>query len=173
MREFLIKDKCRECGSVDVYSHGSTAKGTARKRCNTCGKTWQNGYLRSPKEAAEAKALMEYANYHPHPEVRKILSNCLIHIPNGGFRKPGEAKHLKAQGVKPGISDYFLAYPARPYHGMWLELKRSNRALSKLSAEQKEWLLRMESFGYKSVVAYGAQDAIQHINQYLSFGDVR
>ncbi len=78
-----------------------------------------------------------------------------------------EAKSLKAQGVKSGVSDYFLAYPLAGYHGLWIELKRVAKARSVVSEAQRIWLGSMKSLGYKAMVAYGAQDASDKINEYL------
>lgn len=120
-----------------------------------------------PTEAQEAKLLMQSCWRHPNMEHREILREYLIHIPNGGSRHMLEAKNLKAQGVKAGVSDYFLAYPLKGYHGLWIELKRVVKAKPVVSKTQKEWLARTEGLGYKGVIAYGAQDALDKINEYL------
>lgn len=47
-------------------------------------------------EADEQQAVVEWCDLKGVP---------IFHIPNGGFRHPAEAKHLKAQGVKAGVPD--------------------------------------------------------------------
>lgn len=117
--------------------------------------------IKCPTEASEAKAFWEWAQYHP------IVKNYLFAIPNGGSRNVREAKNLKAQGVKPGISDYFLAHPAQGKHGMSIELKRANKTISRLTLEQAMWLGQCERMGYATKVAYGAQEAIKAVEEYL------
>lgn len=100
---------------------------------------------------------MQWAKLHP------ICKDHLIHI---------EARNLKLEGVKSGVSDYFLAYPMevigqalrRNCGGLWLKLKTSSGRLSK---PQIEWLERMERRGYAAVAAYGWEAARSAIRAYL------
>ena len=69
-------------------------------------------------------------------------------------------------GLKRGVSDYFLAYPVNPFHGLWLELKRTGRR-SRVSAEQLMWQERTRKVGYMSVTAYGWEQAKEFIEEYL------
>lgn len=115
-----------------------------------------------PLESKEAISLISIARYNP------ILRHHLIAIPNGGYRNEREAAKLKREGVKAGVSDYFLAFPVRKFHGLWLELKRKNKSTSRLSEAQKIWIDRMISCGYCAEVAYGADHAIKIINDYLN-----
>ena len=125
--------------------------------------------IKIPLEVHEAIALTEWANLHP------VCKHDLIAIPNGGYRNPREAKSLVRQGVKKGVSDYFLSIPRHGgtgysfslLCGLWIELKRRDPKVSKLSAEQTAWLVRKRGQGYGAVVAYGAEEAIQYIEQYL------
>lgn len=112
-------------------------------------------------EMLEQIAIIQWARYQAIPR------DCLIAIPNGGSRHPVEAKNLKRQGVRPGVSDLFLAYPVPPYAGLWIELKRPAPHKSVISPAQEEWLQRMRQVGYAGHVAYGSVDAIQKIIHYL------
>lgn len=125
-----------------------------------------------PTEEQEHLALMQWARLHP------ICKDYLIHIPNGGYRHKGEAKKLKAMGVKAGVSDFFLAYPVTyrisnerftPLNGLWLELKRST-ASAKATTAQLEWLYSMQNRGYGVNIAYGWEQAKQIIEYYLGEG---
>ena|SRR6185312_8341360 len=114
-----------------------------------------------PTEEQEHFALMDWLTYRPS------IKSHFIHIPNGGSRHILEAKKLKRMGVKKGVSDFFLAQPAHPYAGLWIELKRKNKKIMP-SKEQQEWIDLMNAAGYKAVICYGAQEAIDQINAYLT-----
>lgn len=113
-----------------------------------------------PTEAAEGRALMKWASFHP------VCRDYLIHIPNGGSRSSAkEGANLKAQGVKAGVSDYFLAYPCGKRHGMWIELKRCGK--SNVSLAQSAWIELMKSNGYEAGVCWGWEEARVVIENYL------
>jgi VRR-NUC domain len=87
----------------------------------------------------------------------------LFHIPNGGHRFAAEAKRLKAQGVRAGVSDFFLSIPAGGRHGLWVELKASDGSLTDL---QREWLEKKAAQGYGACAAYGADAAVEAMVRY-------
>ena len=111
-------------------------------------------------EYQEGINLMQWALYHP------IAKNHLIHIPNEGKRSWKEGKKKKQEGIKSGVSDYFLAYPSNNKHGLWIELKRRSKQ-AKLTENQAIWLVRMEKSGYATKVAYGWEEAKKFILEYL------
>lgn len=105
------------------------------------------------------------------------LSDYLFHIPNGGARRALEAARLQAQGVKAGVSDYFLPLPVRSgvkradgsipvvsYAGLWVELKAEGGRVTK---DQSRWLLRMHRAGYCAVLAFGWHEAARAAGNYL------
>lgn len=114
-----------------------------------------------PTEAQEAVCLKKWSDLHP------IAKEFLFHIPNGGSRNKIEARNLKLQGTKSGVSDYFFAYPSSGKYGLWLELKRKDKKLSKVSKNQNEWLRKMKEQNYDCFVAYGWEDACKKIISYL------
>lgn len=117
-----------------------------------------------PTESQEAKALLEWANLQPLAGGK--ISDYLVHIPNEGKRTFSFATKLKREGLKSGVSDYFLAYPVPPYGGLWIELKRrSNRA--KATVAQAAWLALMEQVGYAAKICYGWEQARAAIEGYL------
>jgi hypothetical protein len=116
---------------------------------------------RKKEEEQECIAFVARCKYHP------ILRKRLAHWPNGGSRHLLEAINLKKQGVKAGVSDYFLAHPVAPYHGLWLEMKRKNKKLAKISEAQQQWLDDMRTAGYAGHVAYGADEAWEICINYL------
>jgi hypothetical protein len=109
-------------------------------------------------ERQEQVTLIARAQYHP------ILRDYLFAIPNGGSRHPIEARNLKREGVKAGVSDLFLAYPSGMYNGFFLEMKRKG---GRLSANQKEWLQLVTNAGYAAGVAYSAAEAWKLLTNYL------
>lgn len=90
----------------------------------------------------------------------------LFHIPNGGKRGKCEAARFKAMGVKSGVPDLFLPVARGGYHGLWVELKRTKD--SRVSANQNEWIKALRQQGYSAEVAYGAGEAMELIEGYLS-----
>ena len=95
-----------------------------------------------------------------YPELR-----CLLAIPNGGARHITVARKLKAEGVRPGVPDLFLPLPIRGYcAGMWIEMKSPD---GKVSANQKDFMELMQWAGFKAIVCYSAQDAVDAIIAYM------
>lgn len=92
------------------------------------------------------------------------ITDFLAAIPNGGARHPAVAAKLKAEGVKSGVSDLFLAYPVAPYCGMWLELKARG---GRLTDAQREWIETMRSVGYFAICCVGFDEARVAIERYL------
>jgi len=100
-------------------------------------------------------------------------------IPNGGFRSGAGARNLSLSGVKAGVPDYFVAVPKSVQlgsmvvwrHGLFLELKRATNAQNKkggsVSKQQLEWGEALSVKGYAFAVAWGADEALQVVRDYL------
>ena len=99
----------------------------------------------------------------------------LLAIPNGAFYGGhwSVANKMKAEGVKKGVPDIFLpvvmqrselAYEVDS--GLWIEMKAGK---NKPSEQQKWWLEQLEKQGYVTRVCYSAEEAIEAIEDYLSF----
>lgn len=74
------------------------------------------------------------------------VGDYLLAIPNGGKRSgPREGARLKAEGVKPGVSDLLLPLRRHNCAGLWIELKAPKK---KPTPEQLAWIRRMELAGY-------------------------
>lgn len=106
-------------------------------------------------EAQEQEAVIEYCAWRKLP---------IFHIPNGGSRNKAEAAHLKRQGVKPGVPDLFLPVAAGGRHGLFIEMKAKG---GRLRDAQREWLALLAANGYEAVCCFGAESAIQTIEEYL------
>ena len=91
---------------------------------------------------------------------------ALFAIPNGGHRHMLTAVRLKAEGVRAGIPDLFLATPSKDglLKGLFLEMKADKGRESEAQIEVREFL---NEVGYWSVVCYGADEAIDCIKSYL------
>ena len=118
---------------------------------------------RVPSEADEQKALFEWAGWArgKFPELA-----LLYHCPNGGTRNPVEARHLKEQGVKPGVPDICLPVPNLHYAALYIELKR--RKGGRVSDEQRGWIAALNRAGNHAVVCKGWEEAKRVILEYLS-----
>jgi len=101
-----------------------------------------------------------------HFEVYPML-RYMFAIPNGGERNPIVAGKLKAEGVKRGVLDIFLPFPAVApgvprhfYNGLFVEMKIKP---NKPTDEQNEFMEAMQKSGYQCTVCYSwieAKDAI-------------
>ena len=93
----------------------------------------------------------------------KLVLN-LIAIPNGGARSRIEAAIMKGEGVTAGAADIGLFYPAKGYHGLFIEMKTPK---GKQQPSQKAWQQAVEVVGYKYVVCRSFEDFETEINAYL------
>ena len=118
----------------------------------------------APSEHDEQCALFAWAeaNADRWPELALMFA-----IPNGGHRHPAVAAQLKAEGVRAGVPDVLLLCRRGGYAGMALELKRRDHSNGP-TPEQRDWLARLNAAGYKTVVCYGADEAITAILHYLA-----
>lgn len=88
----------------------------------------------------------------------------LYHTPNGGSRNLAEAAKLKRMGVKPGIPDLFLPFPAGGWCGLWLEMKTEE---GRPTLCQRDWIEYLRSVGYCAYVCHNAGEAINALEDYL------
>jgi len=124
-----------------------------------------------PKEEREQQTVIEWAAWQENarPELRNLYA-----IPNGGHRHKAVAGKLKAQGVKRGVPDLFLAWPAAKkdnsgvFHGLYIEMKRERGG--RIEPEQQDWAERLIRAGYAHIFAKGADQAIAAIREYLGMG---
>jgi hypothetical protein len=93
----------------------------------------------------------------------------LFAIPNGGHRHKATAGKLKAEGVRAGIPDLFLAYPVvgmeQYFGGLFIEMKTQT---GRLSTKQKHWTEQLAEVGYAVAVCHGTEQAIKATRQYLA-----
>lgn len=134
-----------------------------------------------PLESVEQQHLIAWADATPYglridPDGRSRcahIGDWLFAIPNGGSRRKTagrvslEALRMRREGVRAGVPDLMLAIPSGSWHGLYMEMKRRDKRLSRVSPEQKEWLGRLRCMGYRVEVCYGADEAITLIREYL------
>jgi len=120
-------------------------------------------------EHDEQVAVIEWARYN------KGIHPCLewLHaIPNGAnlagnaSRRAAQMNKLKAEGLVPGISDLFLPWPSRGFHGFYIEMKRPGN-INGVRDGQKDFIAFVESAGYFAQVHDNAESAIEALKWYL------
>ena len=114
-------------------------------------------------EAEEQKALIQWAKFQEkkYPELKMIF-----HCPNESKRSARYGAELKRMGMAKGFPDLGLLVPNKKYAGLFIELKADKT--KSMTKEQKEWLEKLNSYGYKAVRCNGSEEAIQVIKRYLN-----
>jgi hypothetical protein len=122
-----------------------------------------------PTEGDECQWLLEWAAVTKYDGRR--LADLLIMIPNG-TKLFGDPKHraiqmarMKSQGFKVGVFDYLLPVAIVPFHGLWLEMKRTQGGV--VSATQMKFEALMRSLGWATLICAGWEQASRAILSYL------
>lgn len=120
-------------------------------------------------EDKEQETVFEWASYFP--KLKWMFS-----IPNGaslaGDKKARAIQmgRLKKQGLRTGVSDIFLPMQSTiesVYCGLFIEMKRREvDGRSRVSEDQSAFQTAMTLAGYKCVICYGADEAIEEIRKY-------
>jgi hypothetical protein len=84
--------------------------------------------------------------------------------PNGARVGIGQARKLKAEGLRAGICDWWLPYAAPGYQGLALEFKTR---IGRLSIAQTAYRKRLQSIGWRVEVCRSTEHAIAVVNDYL------
>lgn len=100
---------------------------------------------------------------------RPDLYELCYAVPNGGMRTAAVAGQMKATGQKSGYPDLGLDLARGRYHGLRIELKRSD-GTGKASVSQKQWQHRLEHAGYCYALCHGYAMAISVITAYADLG---
>lgn len=117
------------------------------------------------RKRSEATELEQVVSWCFHREWKYPDLKWIHHCPNGGKRQTREAARLKAQGVKPGVSDLHLPIPKGAYVGLYIEMKYNTGTIE---PEQKEWIKAMKAAGHFACVCYGYDYAVKVIEEYVS-----
>lgn len=144
--------------------------------------------LRWPLESEEQKAAWKWLATVPLKYSPGTLQDFCYMVPNGtqlagsGQRRAIYMSNLKAQGLRPGVSDLVIAYPIWGevagrciWPGAFIEMKRVREAYPGPAAlklavreEQKAFLTLMDSVGYWTAIAYGAEEFKALVRSYLN-----
>lgn len=104
-----------------------------------------------------------------HPELA-LAADRTFAIPNGGGRTKREGGRLKAEGVRPGVSDIFCSVARHTYeghlrHGLYIEMKS---LIGNASREQDEWIRESRAQGYAAHVCRGHEAAVRAWLEYVT-----
>lgn len=113
-------------------------------------------------ETEEQKIVMRWARVM---QSRYPALENLYHVPNEAKRSKTTASVLKAMGLRAGVPDLILDYPAGAYHGCRIELKHGS---NKPSTAQVDWLNRLQKVGYFVAVCYESEAAIKVLEKYVN-----
>jgi len=111
-------------------------------------------------------ALVKWLSYHP------IVREFFCKNNNEGKRTPLQGHYLKLLGLRSGVSDLFIYYPTKNYHGLWLEVKR-NKKYTPSERKAPTWIAQekfietVKSIGYQGLFCYGWNDGKRIIEDYL------
>jgi hypothetical protein len=83
---------------------------------------------------------------------------------NGVRLTISQARKAKREGNTKGVPDICLPCARKGYNGLYIELKKHG---GRASAEQKEFIRKLEYENYKAVVCYGSIEAIDVIKDYV------
>jgi hypothetical protein len=123
----------------------------------------------------EQKALVKWLNLHP------LLKNYFCKNDNEGPRKtivrddkvvPVGLYNAMGMGLRPGVSDIFIYWPTKTYHGLWLEVKRKKKySPSEMNTDtwkaQEVFQMHVKSVGYMAEFCFGWEDGKRIIENYL------
>lgn len=116
---------------------------------------YQKATGKIPYEEAEQMAVVSWL------KIKKIPH---IHVANERMASVQYKKKLKALGTYAGFPDLMVFLPNKT---LFIEMKRAKKSLSKVSAEQTEWIEILNMFDYaKAKVCYGSGEAIDFIKEH-------
>lgn len=121
---------------------------------------------KQPTESEIQQAVMRWwALSHKGLGVRH--ERLLMAFPMQGQRSPRNGARMKAEGMRAGLADMFLAVPMPTAPGLWIELKRP-KPRGVVSEEQADFLASVKMQGYSAQVCFGFDECIKAISNYLT-----
>jgi hypothetical protein len=119
-------------------------------------------------ESSEQSAVITWAgmNEYRFPQLRWLYSSLNgIPIPASKATRARIIGRMKAEGMKAGVPDLFLPVARHGYHGLFIEMKRSDGGV--LSELQKEFMQFADENGYLDKVCHGYEEAVESLEWYL------
>jgi hypothetical protein len=117
---------------------------------------------RNNQESLDQQALIDWwatrCAHYGLPE------RALKAFPLQGARTPQNGARMKAEGMRAGTCDLFLAAARGEFHGLWIEMKTATGVISR---EQLEELAHLNKQDYSTAVCRSTDDAIREIEIYL------
>jgi hypothetical protein len=119
-------------------------------------------------EHTEQAAVIDwcFVNLRRYPSLELIFA-----IPNGARlagnkqRRGAQMNKLKAEGLRPGVSDLFLPVARKDKHGLFIEMKTKT---GKPSENQLQFMAGVEEQGYFTALCKGADEAIEVLEWYMN-----
>jgi hypothetical protein len=84
--------------------------------------------------------------------------------PNAARRSPQMAAMMKAEGLRSGVPDVFMAMPRGEYHGLFLEFKSHT---GRLTENQTVYVINLRSMGYQVEVVRSFDEARLIVVKYM------
>jgi hypothetical protein len=109
---------------------------------------------RRPEDAIQRNVLA-------HIRARGVPRLVAIHVPNGGYRRPTEARIMKGLGVTAGVPDVLLWHDNKAFA---IELKAETGG--RLSESQIEMLARLDRAGVFTAVCHGLDPALRTLERW-------
>ena len=117
-----------------------------------------------------------HKGYGPEHELQKaffewlhltypLINKVTFAVPNGVRCSQMQAMKLKAEGLKAGMPDVMMAKPNDTYSGLFIEFKIKPNKPSEIQTEK---MLNLTENGYKCVLVYDIDDAMNVVKEYLT-----
>jgi len=120
-----------------------------------------------PSEHAEQVAVVDWIQNHisKYPELDLSFAPQNGAMMGGGRIGAIRANSAKAAGMRPGVPDLVIPSPRGGKFGLFIEMKTK---IGRLHENQEQFIVQAEKYGYLCFVAYGADEAIDFLEKYLS-----
>lgn len=135
------------------------------KRANKKSKPPQD---KGPLEHDIQKAFFNVCRFHAEIHNDWRWGNVFA-TPNQAARSFAVAQRMRAEGMRAGVPDVFVAVPCGGYAGLWIEFKRLK---AKQTVPQLQWFRDLRRAGYLCEVCFTAREGTELVFNYFS-GKIR
>lgn len=113
----------------------------------------------APSEHTEQSRFFAILRRLKHP-----VAPYAFAIPNGFLDSKSKRIRAWKEGVLSGAPDVFIPFPAKGFHGLFLEFKKDG---GRVSEAQSSFLNYAHSVGYKAEVVFSLREALQTLKDYI------